>query len=109
MANWRKKQWRAAWLQVHKWIGLTLAVLIIPISLTGSALVWHDWLNAKLDPPRYATIGPATLPYQTYVASARAALGPDERLSSLRLNDEGKPLVATATKAVAPGGSGRPP
>ena len=31
-----KKQLRALWLQVHKWIGLLLAVLIIPISVTGS-------------------------------------------------------------------------
>ena len=38
MAKTGKKQLRAAWLQVHKWIGLTLAILIIPISLTGSAL-----------------------------------------------------------------------
>ena len=37
-----KKQLRALWLQVHKWIGLILAVLIVPISLTGSALVWHE-------------------------------------------------------------------
>jgi uncharacterized iron-regulated membrane protein len=107
MAKTSKKQWRAAWLQVHKWIGLALAVLIIPISLTGSALVWHDWLNTKLDPQRYEAIGPATLPYQNYVGSARAALEPGEHLSSLRFNEEGQPLVATATKA-APGGSGRP-
>ncbi len=62
MAKNGKKQLRALWLQVHKWIGLTLAVLIIPISLTGSALVWHDWLDAKLEPQRFATLGPAALP-----------------------------------------------
>ena len=43
-----KKQLRSLWLQVHKWIGLALAVLIIPISVTGSALVWHDLLDAQL-------------------------------------------------------------
>ena len=50
MAKSGKKKLRAGWLQVHKWIGLLLAVLIIPISLTGSALVWHDWLDETLNP-----------------------------------------------------------
>src|SRR3546814_2361462 len=47
----RKLRLRALWFQVHKWIGLLLAVLIVPISLTGSALVWHDWLET-LNPAR---------------------------------------------------------
>jgi uncharacterized iron-regulated membrane protein len=61
-----KKRLRAAWLQVHKWIGLILAVLIIPVSLTGSALVWHDWLDAKLEPQRHQTIAPATFTSSAY-------------------------------------------
>ena len=69
-----KKQLRALWLQVHKWIGLTLAILIIPISLTGSALVWHDWLDAKLEPRRHASLGPAALAPSAYAAAASAAL-----------------------------------
>ena len=36
---------RRAWFQVHKWLGIALAILIIPISLSGAALVWHDWLD----------------------------------------------------------------
>ena len=72
MAKTGKKQLRAAWLQVHKWIGLTLAILIIPISLTGSALVWHDWLDAKLEPQRHATLGPATLAPSAYAAARDA-------------------------------------
>ncbi|MGZ8347613.1 MAG: PepSY domain-containing protein, partial [Allosphingosinicella sp.] len=52
---------RSLWLQVHKWIGLLLAVLIIPISLTGSALVWHDWLDETLHPGRYAVSGAPAL------------------------------------------------
>ena len=56
-----KKQLRSLWLQVHKWIGLALAVLIIPISVTGSALVWHDWLDAQLEPQRQLVIGEAGL------------------------------------------------
>lgn len=101
-----KKRLRALWLQVHKWIGLALAVLIIPVSLTGSALVWHDWLDSKLEPQRFAVSGPASRAPSDYAASAKAALQPGERLSALRFNDEGRPVVATATKPAS--GGGRP-
>ena len=52
---------------------MTLAILIIPISLTGSALVWHDWLDAKLEPQRFAILGPASLAPSAYAAAASAA------------------------------------
>jgi uncharacterized iron-regulated membrane protein len=106
MAKTGKKQLRALWLQVQKWIGLTLAVLIIPISLTGSALVWHDWLDAKLEPQRHAALGPATLPPSAYADAARSALQPGERLSALRFTRDGSPVVANATRATE--GSARP-
>ena len=106
MAKTGKKQLRAFWLQVHKWIGLSLAILIIPICLTGSALVWHDWLDAKLEPQRHAVLGAAGLPVSTYEASARATLSAGESLSELRFNKDGAPVVAIATKAAE--GGGRP-
>ncbi len=71
MARTTKKQLRATWLQVHKWIGLSLAMLIIPISLTGSALVWHDWLDAKLEPQRHARYGEANLAPSRYAEAAK--------------------------------------
>ncbi len=98
MPKTTKKQIRALWLQVHKWIGLLLAVLIIPISLTGSALVWHDWLDAQLEPQRHQVLGPAALPPSAYADAAAAALAPGERLATLRFNGEGKPVVAVAQK-----------
>lgn len=101
-----KKQLRAAWLQVHKWIGLTLAIAIIPISLTGSALVWHDWLDAKLEPQRHAVIAPAALPASRYAQAAVGSLQPGETLSQLRFDKDGAPVVATATKPTE--GAGRP-
>jgi uncharacterized iron-regulated membrane protein len=101
-----KKRLRAAWLQVHKWIGLALAILIIPISLTGSALVWHDWLDAKLEPQRHQIIAPAALPASAYADAAAKALQPGETLSGLRFDADGGPVIATATKAAE--GAGRP-
>ena len=87
MARSTKKQLRAAWLQLHKWIGLLLALLIIPISLTGSALVWHDWLDAQLEPARHANYGQASLPPSAYIGAARRVLAPNERVSTIRFGD----------------------
>jgi uncharacterized iron-regulated membrane protein len=101
-----KKQLRALWLQVHKWIGLVLAILIIPICLTGSALVWDEWVDGQLNPQRHETIGPADLAPSAYAAGARGVLGEGERLSTLRFNVEGEPVVAVATKPAQ--GPGRP-
>jgi uncharacterized iron-regulated membrane protein len=73
---------RALWFSIHKWIGLLLAVLIIPIALTGSALVWHDWVDKAVNPQRYAVkSGEPALSPAAYAAAAQAALAPGERLA----------------------------
>ena len=97
MAKTSKKRLRAAWLQVHKWIGLTLALLIIPVSLTGAALVWHDWLDAQLEPQRHQSIAPAALPASAYADAARAVLSSDERITTIRFDGE-KPVMVVASK-----------
>ena len=99
---------RRLWFQVHKWIGLSLAILIVPIAISGAALVWHDALDAALNPGRYAvTASEAALPPSAYAAAARGALAPGEHLLSLRYSEEGGPILATATRAPPPG-AGRP-
>jgi uncharacterized iron-regulated membrane protein len=98
MAKTTKKRLRATWLQVHKWIGLTLAILIIPISLTGSALVWKGWLDQQLQPQRYASLGPASHAPSVYANAVKSGLGVEERLSELRYQKGGKPLIAVVTK-----------
>ena len=97
MAKTTKKKLRATWLTVHKWIGLTLAILIIPISLTGSALVWHDWLDSKLEPRRHQPLGAAELPPSAYAAAAKATLSAEERIATIRFDGD-KPVVVTASK-----------
>lgn len=95
---------RALWFSVHKWIGILLAILIIPISLTGSALVWHDWLDETVNPQRYAVTGAAALAPGAYAAAARAALGPGERVLSIRYPEHGGgPVTVTAVGAAEPG------
>jgi len=94
---------RRAWFQVHKWIGLLLAVLIIPISLTGSALVWHDAVDRLANPARYAVSGDATLAPDAYAAAARTRLKPGERIASLTMLEEGGPVAIAAAGAPSKG------
>ena len=106
MASPTQSRLRRLWFQVHKWIGLALALLIVPISLTGSALVWHDWLDERLNPERVVT-GAASLPPSAYAAEAKRLARPGERLSSLAFPREEGPVVATLARAGQPT-SGRP-
>ena len=97
-----KVELRNIWFSVHKWVGLLLGLLIIPLSLSGSALVWHDWLDAQVNPGRYAVSGPAVLPPSRYVAAAQAVLAPGERIASLRYPEGGEgPVVIGAALAKA--------
>lgn len=100
---------RGLWFSVHKWIGLCLAILIIPISLSGSLLVWHDWVDEAINPQRYAmtsttpALGPAA-----YAAAAQGALGPGERVASIRYPDaeEGGPVIVAAVQPRGGDGAG---
>ncbi len=104
MARSTNLRLRGLWLKVHKWIGLLLAILIIPISLSGSALVWHDWLDETLNPGRYAVeSGVAALPPSAYAAAAQRTLAPGERLMSIRYPESGGPVLVTAASPPQPG------
>ena len=102
---------RNAWFQVHKWIGLILAVAIIPLSVTGAALVWDDALDHALNPQRYATSGDGLQPMQRYVAAARGLLAPGDRIASLALpSAPGEPVIVVAsTASTAKRTAGPPP
>lgn len=112
MAQSTTMRLRGLWFSVHKWIGICLAILIVPIALSGAVLVWHDWFDEALNPQRYAVTGgrPALAP-AAYAASARAALAPGERLISIRYPDadDGGPVIASAAQPPRDGaGAGRP-
>ena len=99
---------RRLWLQVHKWIGLLLAILIVPVCLSGSALVWHDWLDESLNPQRQAE-GAAALAPSDYAAAASAALAPGERILSIRYPDGDGPVLVSAARPPETAGAGRRP
>jgi uncharacterized iron-regulated membrane protein len=97
---------RATWLNVHKWIGLCLAILIIPISITGAALVWDGWLDQQLNPQRYdVSTGEPRLTPSQYADAARTRAGTDDRLTSIRYSEDGDgPIVASLTQVRQGGG-----
>ena len=91
---------RKAWWQVHKWGGLLLMILFIPLGLSGIVLAWDDAIDHALNPQRYAVHGAATLAPSAYAQAAAASLQPDERISQIRYpGGEGGPVTLFAIKA----------
>ncbi|WP_116091004.1 PepSY-associated TM helix domain-containing protein [Sphingomonas crusticola] len=90
-----KVQLRNVWFQIHKWIGIILAIIFIPLSFTGSMLVWDEPLDRLLQPSHYAETGPAALPASAYVAAARQSLPAGSTIVSLAIGKG--PVMVTAT------------
>lgn len=79
MAESRTAMLRRLWLNVHLWLGIGLAVLLIPISISGGLLVWHDEIDAIISPHRYAVTGPEIAqPASAYLARAAEAVAQDK-------------------------------
>jgi uncharacterized iron-regulated membrane protein len=103
---------RKLWFQVHLWIGVGLSIVLIPISLTGALLVWHDGLDRLLESQRYRVTGAATRPLKDYAAAAAATLGADEPIAQIRLPEQpGAPVIVSAPMSFRgkPKPAGRPP
>ena len=101
---------RRFWLDVHLWIGVGLLIALVPLSVTGSILVWHDQLDHALYAQRYAVSGPVvSQPVEAYAKAARAAFGDRAQLTQIRLPQEsGDPVVAVGRMPGPPGPGGRP-
>jgi uncharacterized iron-regulated membrane protein len=66
---------RLVWRRVHLWIALGIGLFLVPIGLTGAALVFHEELDRLIDPALYAvTAGEIVEPPGAYVARAAAAV-----------------------------------
>ena len=100
---------RRLWLNVHLWIGVGLLVLLIPVGLSGSILVWHGAVDRALYSQRYEVSGPASQPPSTYLGVAKAAFGDRATPTSLRLPDKaGDPVTVVGRLAGPPAANGRP-
>jgi uncharacterized iron-regulated membrane protein len=102
---------RRIWFYVHMWIGVGLAVLLIPLSASGSYLDWRDEIERAIHPARYAvSAGPANLAPQAYLDAAQAAFGDKARASSLRLPARaGDPVTVTGVIRSDRGAAGAGP
>ena len=96
-----KVKWRRTWFSVHKWIGLVLAILVIPLSLSGAALVYDEALDHAVNPARHAVSGTARLDADAYAAAARARLKPGERIAQLTWPEGDGPVMVAAAGAAA--------
>jgi len=100
---------RRLWLDVHLWVGVGLLVLVIPLGLSGSLLVWHDLLDRSLHAERYAVSGADRVPLPVYAAAAQTAFADRATLNQLRLPQKaGEPVVAVGRMPGPPGAGGRP-
>jgi len=101
---------RRVWLDVHLWLGVGLMVVLIPLSVSGAILVWHDALDRSLYASRYAVSGPeASQPVGAYAAAAARAFAGRATLTQIRLPlRRGDPVVAVGRIAGPTGSGGRP-
>jgi uncharacterized iron-regulated membrane protein len=101
---------RRLWLDVHLWIGVGLLVAIVPLSVSGAALVWHDALDRALYQERYAVSAPdVRLPVSAYAMAAEEVFGDSAVLTQLRLpQTAGDPVVAVGRLNGEAGPGGRP-
>jgi uncharacterized iron-regulated membrane protein len=76
---------RSLWRNLHLWIGLGLFVVLGPLGLTGSLLVFDDELDKLAHPHRYAVSGAARLDPAVYLQAAGDAFGAEVLPSQLRL------------------------
>jgi uncharacterized iron-regulated membrane protein len=95
-------------MDVHLWIGVGLFVLLVPLGLSGSYLVWHDGIDQLAHPARYAVSqGAEVVPASALLDAARAAFGQKATPTQLRMPaEEGGPVTVQGRVpgAVPPGG-----
>lgn len=99
-----KARLRLLWLKIHRWMGLTLLVVMFAFGFTGSVLVWPDALDRLINPARHTGAATAQFtPDEAFLARARAALPAGDRISGLRVSGgQGAILVAGQVSSKAP-------
>lgn len=86
---------RRFWMDVHLWIGVGLFVLLVPLGLSGSWLVFHDSFDKWTHPARYAVSRSAeAVPASALLDAAKAAFGQKATPAQLRMPEhDGDPIT----------------
>ncbi len=101
----RSGRLRSTWWSLHRWIGIGLAVLLVPVALSGALLVWHDEIDTVLNPARYAVSGAEVkLMPGEYLASVASVIGPDLQPIAIRYpRAPGWPVTVMTRQQAEPG------
>ena len=110
MANpFTKVQVRAGFLQVHRWLGLTLGLVLAVMGLTGATMAFEDPIMAALSPGAASVpvrSAPTLSPDVLLERFARAV--PDASVTTLTLRSKpGASPQVSFTDAAEPGGHAR--
>lgn len=110
MANpFTKVQLRAGFLQVHRWLGLTLGLVLAVMGLTGATMAFEDPIMAALSPGAASVPVRSASPLSPDVLLERfARAAPDANVTTLALRSEpGASPQVSFTDAAEPGGHAR--
>jgi uncharacterized iron-regulated membrane protein len=99
---------RSIFLTIHRWVAIGAFILLVPIALSGAALVFHDELDVLLNPSRYAITGKELLPPSAYLKSAATAVESGIQVTGLRFPDDDAAPVTAQARGAGSGGAGRP-
>lgn len=72
---------RRLWLRLHRWVGLSLGVVLALVALTGATMIVWKPVDRWLHPELFIAAQPAPASLDQARASLREAFGPDARLT----------------------------
>jgi uncharacterized iron-regulated membrane protein len=110
VGNSKKAGLRSLWLNIHLWLGVGLFVVLIPLGLSGSILVWDQSIERSLNAHRFeVSDSKAVLSPSTYVAAAETAFAGRAVTTTVRFPDKaGVPVTVVGQLTGPPGPNGRP-
>ena len=100
---------RGLWRDIHLWIGVGLFVLLVPLGLSGTYLVWDDQLEQLVHPARYVVTAGSLAP-DAYLDTARQAFAGRAVPAQLRMPEKpGLPVMVIGYASVQAKPGQRPP
>lgn len=99
MAVSTRARLRKFWFQAHLWLGVGLALALVPICVTGAYEVWHEEIDRLINAPRYATTDGEPRPAD----AADEAFGDRATVNAVRMPQHpGDPVIVTGNANVEP-------
>lgn len=87
----RTRRW---WLKVHRWLGLSLGIVLLVAAATGSAMLIADPLDKALNAPLFRAPNASKVDYPTVVTRLKEDTGPGASLTLRPPRSEGETLQA---------------